>query len=456
MTYFSLSIIDMVIVGLFLLFMLILGIRASRGVTLNGFFVHNRNVKKFLLILTSFSTFIGGGTIIGIINFGYSKGLLPVIMGIAFAIGFWLVGAIAPVIKEKTKNLYTLPQFLESIYDKKTSFIASLVNLVAYFFLTAVQFVALGTFFKLILGWEMLASIMLAGLILVIYTSLGGLISEFYTDYFQAFFMLLAIPFILFFLIKQIGNISLIPQDLVGQFLITKDLLFIIVAFLFWAPSLMVSMDVWQRIFAAKDKKTAMHSMQISGFIILAIFVIFTLIGILARILFPNINPELVAPTLVVKLLPKGLLGLGLIAILAALMSTADSMLIVTGVTLTKDIYKRWINKKASDKNQLKFARASTFVVGLVAILIGLKFQNIIALIGNALSSLTILLPAVIGGLFWRKANHHAAFYSIFIGFILLILSLFTIFKNTPQGAVIPSTIIATIIFILGSLKSKR
>ena len=140
--------------------------------------------------------------------------------------------------------------------------------------------------------------------------------------------------------------------------------------------------------------------------------------------------------------LPAGLLGLCVAAFLSALMSTADSMLMVASTVILKDFYP--LLQKNAPARHIKQSRIITFFIGIVGLAIALLVPNIFNLIVMAISYLSILLCSIIGGFFWKRANSRAAFYSITSGFIFALILIFKI----PRFAFIPAILLSIIIFI--------
>lgn len=450
------SIFDLGIIILFLLITLSIGLRLKKKITLDDYWVNRRSTRTFVLFCTMLSTNIGGGTVVGVVSMGYIGGLAGAILGCSYALGLILVALIAPSIKKigDKYECYTLPDFLALRYNQWCRGIGSFVNLIVFFFFMAAQFTALGTFVKILTGWAFITSLIIAAVIIFAYSYVGGLKNDFRTDVFQ-FFVILLLLFILFplLVIKAQGFSSLTTLP-IGYFTGTAfaGVAFIIVAFLFLGPSIMVSMDIWQRIFAAIDEKTAKRSMILSGIFILPLFFIFALIGMFAKILFPEIDPNMASAQVITSVLPLGLIGIAFCGFLAALMSTADSMLIVASTTITRDFYHGFINKKASKEHLLKLSHRVTLFVGLLGLVIAIAIPSVIQLIINAFSSLAILLPATIGGLFWKRATSKAACWSILSGFLTIIILMWII----PKIAFIPGILISIIVFFILSFITKH
>jgi len=217
-------------------------------------------------------------------------------------------------------------------------------------------------------------------------------------------------------------------------------------------PSVIGSMDMWQRIYAAKSEETAQKYLYYSGIFLFLVLLTFSYIGIFFRNsnFLKGVKPELISAT-IINGIPHIWLPILLIGLLAALMSTADSMLMVLSATWTHDIYKPW-KKVQDEKKLLKMGKNSILVIGIIPVFLAWGLPNFMQLLGNALSSLAILTPAILGGLYLRKPKPKAAYLSIKIGFIIMIVAIFLSFflanSEVVYMAQVFAFIIAVIVFI--------
>lgn len=403
-----------------------LAIRSGLRPTLLQYLVSDRNVPKALLFLTSIASFMGAGLMVGVVDLGYSSGIAVGVLGVVFAVGFFLVSVLAPRIRRITgeQDIRTLPQFLEWRYPSKShrcKRLAGLVNLIAYLMLAALQLVGLSVFLSEISGVSPSAIITGVGLLAVIYTAWAGLRSEFLTDYVQAFVMFVMLLLVIPLLIGEAGGIQPFC-DAARKVVLGEPATVIVLCVLgivVWAPALLGSMDVWQRVMAAKNERVAGATMRLVSISILLVFLLFMVVGSVSRSLYPEAGAH-PAVKLFLSVFPAGgLLGLALAGLVAAMMSTADTMLLVAGVSLANDL-RGGGSSPNSESTCLVWNRLSVALCGIVAILLAILFQDVIKLVAGAFSSLAILVPTVLGGLLWKRATERGAFWSIATGLIVL------------------------------------
>ena len=458
------SIIDTIVILLTLIFIVAVAVRRSIGLTLEDYWVNKRKTSKFILICSTLSTSIGAGTVVAIVSMSYKGGFIGAILGFCNALGLFLLGCFlaAKIRKISAKyKCYTLGDILELRFSRKCRFAIGIVNLVVYFFFLAAQLLAFGAFIKIVTNWDYFLSLVAASVIIFIYVFVGGLKSDFFTDLCQFFLLLILAVALPIFLFLEFGNLNSMYTSLKSlpwNYLTGISYAgwpFLIGAILFFTPSILVMMDTWQRIFAAENEETAKKSLMLSGLFIFPLFFLFSLIGVFAYILFPELDPNTATPYMIKEVLPIGLIGVAFSGFIAALMSTADSMLIVASTTAVKDFYHSLIYKEADEKHLLRVSRVASLFIGFISLAFALAFPDIVRVAISGFSSLIILIPGVIGGLLWQRATSKAAFWSILVGFCF-VCSVLLFIPQYADYAFIPGFILSCFVFIVLSFLTKH
>jgi len=159
-----------------------------------------------------------------------------------------------------------------------------------------------------------------------------------------------------------------------------------------------VGPDMYTRLFCARDERTAQKAtfLSASAFIPLAFAIV--LIGMGARVLYPQISPEQAFPQVIVEMLSPWMGGLVLAALVAALMSSADTCLLSQGVILTQDIIKRFI-PSLSEKRTILLTRLNIIVLGLLALGLAMILQGVISSLLFAYTIFTcgLVIPVIAG-----------------------------------------------------------
>jgi len=225
-----------------------------------------------------------------------------------------------------------------------------------------------------------------------------------------------------------------------------------IAAFFLLGLGIISSADVWQRAYAADSKKNVKWAMGLAGVFIFLFLIMSILFGLYGKIFVPDATTNMVVADLLKHFLSPGVFGLVLAGFFAAIMSSADTMLLITSMTLTHDIYTKTMNKQISPEQTLKISRWTTLVVGLIALAFALIVFNIVHIAIEAISFYVVLAPAIVFGFYWKRANAIAALWSIALGFVATLTFLFI----DPIQAFIPGLIVSFLTFVIVNLLTSK
>lgn len=452
------ALIDIIIVALVFLVTIIIGLVDRKKITLEDYWVNRRNTGSFVLLATIFSTFIGVGAILGNAGIAFNGGgIAAFAIPLSFLFYFIIFSLFfAPKIKEfgDKHKAFTIPDFFEARYSPKVRFIGAIVNLIGFGLYTALQILGIGIFVNALTGFNPVIATILGGGIVILYTTIGGLRADIRTDIFQFFVMLFLFTIFLPIIIIKGGGFGAIAS-LPSNFLLGGEFApwyVYILAFFFVGASVLSSADVWQRMYAAKDTKSIKKS---RWWIVLFVFLFLamgTLFGIYGKILLPNSDSSFIVADLLKTFIPTGLYGLVLAGFFAAIMSSVDSMILITSMTIVRDFYHKGLKREIDEERTLKLSRIVTFIIGVMGLVVALIIFNIVHLAVESISFFVVLLPAIIFGFYWKRASAKAAFWSILIGLISVIVFLFI----DPIQAFIPGTILSFIVFIIVTFLTKN
>lgn len=316
--------------------------------------------------------------------------------------------------------------FLNEKFGKNNTIIAAGLLMTMFMAIILAEMIIGGKIFALITGLPYWLSVIISSLVVLIYVYLGGVKSDIRTDLFQylMFFLLLIIGFVLFqkipvdttqFNILSIGFVQIFGMIIMGIFII------------------FVSADVWQRAYSAKDVKTLKKGFTYAAFSYFLVGIVISVIGLIIKSNFPDINPN-DAMIYGFSQLPAGLLGIGLISILAATMSTIDTGLIVGSLFISKDIISRY--KKTTKDDLVRLTRIFIIILCLITTILAVFTDNLVFVIYNMFNFALILAPATTFSFFFNLKNK-AIMWSLILGIISAII-LVSLGKITPDVTVIP------------------
>jgi SSS family solute:Na+ symporter len=394
---------QLTIIAVYFLAIIGIGVWSKRRAgSQNGFFVAHRRGTLLLITGSLVATAIGGSATVGMAGLGFKQGLT----------GAWwlLVGSIGLVIlgvffarKVRGAALYTLPELVEKQYDRRMSLAASILIVIAWVGVVAGQIVAAGTVLS-ILGIGSVDFWMTAfTIVCVAYAILGGQFSIIRTDVFQAVLLFLGIFVALALVFSQVGGLKGLEASLPpGYFSFPTspefDWKMLLSLLILVGATYVVGPDMYSRLFCAKGEKTAQQSAILSAFLFIPLAFAIVFIGMAAKVLYPEIAAEGAFPQVIINVLSPGLSGLILAALVAALMSSADTCLLTQGVILTEDIIKR-VHTALDERKTVLLTRLSLIGLGLVALGLALALKGVISSLLFAYTIFTcgLVIPVVAG-----------------------------------------------------------
>jgi solute:Na+ symporter, SSS family len=440
--------IDYLIFGVYLLTMLGIGFYFMfKNHSAEDYFVGGRKIGSFHIGLSVVATDVGGGFSIGLGGLGFIMGISGTWLLFTGLIGAWLsaVVLIPKVSKMAAKhNFLTFPQFLKQLFNSRVALTAGIISAIGYLGFTSSQILAgaklaSATFPNVSLQ----TALILMGVIAVIYTSVGGIKAVIFTDTIQWILLMsglifIGIPLCYF----AVGGYDAVRGALPAEYFSLANITWQQIAnwFITIVPIWFIGMTLYQRIYAAGDKKSAQKAWFVAGLFEYPVMA-FTgvILGLFARVAFENgligggaegaFDPEMGLPVLLRTVLPIGLTGLILSAYFSAIMSTADSCLMAASGNVITDIF----GKQNSNRIML-LSQGITLFLGFTAILIAWKVPNVLELMLHSYSFMVsgLFIP-VIAGIFLKNPNNKGAFWSMIAGGTTT-LSLILSGINLPLG----------------------
>jgi SSS family solute:Na+ symporter len=443
---------------------------------IDNYLVNNRNTPTLPLVFTTLATFVGGGTSIGLIAMGYESGFAAVGIGIAYVIGFMIVSRYASRIHSTGRklNLYSFPEFLNKHFTKNSdpgftrsfSAVVSGVNIFIFFFLLAAQFVGMATLLKLAFDIAYLEAAVISCMVVIAYTAIAGLSGVIITDTIQ--FIVIVIMIILIFIpgiyydTGALSHLSELPESFLNGS--HYGWTFIIGLPLFLAPSVMVRMDIWQRLLAAKNEKVARRVTIYAGLGMLPFYILFPLVGMAVYLSHGNgLDPKETVWVFLESHTTTFVLAFAVVGLLSALMSSGDSFLNLISISSVRD-FSGWGKKKneRNIKQERKKILVTTFIFGIIAMLLALVFPRIVDLMVIGLATIVIFAPITILALsikeVWRYKK--LALASIVSGFIVNLVFFIAGMLYPEQieikASFIPAFIVASLVLLFGIIIKNR
>ncbi len=425
--------IQLVIMVIYFLIIFGVGIYAARFIKDNtDFLLAGRRLGLLLATAALCATHFGGGFVMGTGEWGFDFGLTGMSYAIGVGLSLVILGFVAAK-KMRKLSLFTVPDYLELRYQSKVvRFLGALLSLVAIVGIIGAQVWAsrgaLG-----ILGIDPTTAAVIATSLFIIYTVASGLWGVTLTDAIQLLIIFIGVPIAGVLGIQSAGGFAGIRENIAGlQMEVTTEAFFsplgagiglVLMAIIPTIMYTLIGQDFYQRLFAAKDEKTSFNAAILAG-VLLIVFAIFpTMAGMASRGIFgEEIASAEAIPMLVTEVLPVGVAAIIVAAIIGAIMSTADSLLVAGTSHITNDIYVKLINPEAENepKKLLLISRVFTLIIGVLALVMALTFEAIIGLLlmSYTLYAAGVFIPVVLG-LYWRRGTAAGAIAGIVGGSIV-------------------------------------
>ncbi len=434
--------VDIAIIAVYFLIVFAIGFYfARRERTSESYFLAGRDVGWFAIGASLFVSNISTEHFIGLAGSGATSGLavghfewlaclILLILGWVF-VPFYL-----------RSNVFTMPEFLERRFNRQCSVYLATVSILAYIFTKiSVHLYAAAIVLERVVGWNPMTAAVVLVIATGVYTIAGGLAAVIYTDLVQTVILLVGAVVLTAIGLTEAGGFAglyaTVPASYFHMIKPASDPEFPWTGIFFGAPILGIwywctDQVIVQRVLSAKDEGHAKAGTIFAGFLkVLPVFVL-VLPGLIAYALFPQLftvengkvtNGDIAYPTLIVNLLPTGLVGLMIAALLAALMGSMSAVFNSASTMVTLDFYKR-LRPDATERQLVNFGRIATaLMVGL-----GILWVPFIRLLSSQLyiylqSVQAYVSPPIavcfIFGILWTRPNGFGAFASLLVGFVL-------------------------------------
>ena len=372
-----------------------------------GFFVAHRKGTLLLVTGSLLATALGGSSTVGMAGLGFAQGLTGAWWLLAGSVGLLILGFLFAK-RVRGAALYTLPQLVGKQYDSRVGLAASILIVVAWTGVVAGQIVAAGQVLSILGIGSLVLWMIIFTIVFITYAVLGGQFSVIRTDVFQSAILFVGIFVALALVFVNVGGLSGLEASLPPAYFSFPvsaefDWKMLLSFLILVGATYVVGPDIYTRLFCAKDERTAQRSALLSAFLFIPLAFAIVLIGMSASVLYPGISPEQAFPQVINGILSPALSGLILAALVAALMSSADTCLLSQSVILTQDILKRFHPSLGETKTVL-LTRLSVVILGLIALGLALAVKGVISSLLFAYTIFTCgLVVPVIAGFYKEK-----------------------------------------------------
>lgn len=428
------------------------GLWVTRHVRASGdFFVAGRALPAGMVFATLLAANIGAGSTVGATGLGYRHGLSAWWWSGSAAIGCLILGlVVAPRMYRLAveHRFFTVGDFLEWRFDRSVRVVIAAILWVGTAALLAGQLIAMAWAFEVIAGLPRLWGSLLAALILTAYFSGGGLMASAWVNLLQLAVLVvgfaLAVPFAWSAgggwagLEGAAGAEAAAAYGSLGGMGLAGILGLVVV----FVPSFIVSPGLIQKTFGARSPSAASRA-ALGNAAALALFAFVpAVLGMAMRSVEPGLaNSEMALPRLTMDVLPPWLGGLGLAALFAAELSSADAILFMLSTSLSRDLYQAVLRPEATDAQLLRVGRGAAVAGGALGLVLALVLPSVVAALKLFYGIMTaaLFVPLLVGLFSSRPGAGHAR-AAIALSVVGTGVGLITL-AGTPNGGWLPSVI---------------
>lgn len=414
----------------------------ARTSSIEGFLLGDRGLGSWVTAISAQASDMSGWLLMGLPGAIYLGGIAEIWIGIGLFIGTvinWFITAGRLRVYTEKADALTLSTFFEHRFKDPTKslrLISAVIILVFFTTYASSGLVASGKLFQLMFGWDYTVAIIVGTLVIMVYTFLGGFLAVSYTDLIQGMLMILAIVAVPILAYSSMGSLDMAFEMMAEQGLSTNLFgggvtILGIISTMAWGLGYFGQPHILARFMGIKSVKAIPKARAIA--IIWVAIALFgaVAVAVLAIPLFPGLSggaEETVFMLMIREFFPPWIAGFFLAAIMAAIMSTIDSQLLVCSSALTEDIYALFSKKEPTEKQVVLFGRLAVIVIAGIALLLAISPNStVMGLVSYSWAGFGAAFgPLVIFGLYSKNTSWQAALAGMLVGAMTVI-----IWKNT-------------------------
>jgi sodium/proline symporter len=463
---------------LYLAGMMFIGVLYYRRMnTISDYILGSRSLGSWVTSMSAEASDMSGWLMLGLPGYAYVAGINAGWIALGLAIGTYLnwkiIASRLRCYTQVANDSLTLPDYLQNRFHDHSRIlrIVSAVFILLFFLVyTSSGFVASGKLFNTVFGLPYFWAMLLGASVVISYTFLGGFMAVCWTDFVQGVLMFFAI------LIVPIAAIALLGGPVpAGKLIAGVNPQFLnpfaesdnsslspiaIISLMAWGLGYFGQPHILVRFMAIKSARQIPQARFIA-----MVWVILTLgaavaVGLVARVFLTDRLSGTAAETVFMimtnKLFHSFIAGIILSGILAAIMSTASSQLLVTASAISQDLYKTLIRRNAGEKELLRVSRCTVIIVALLAIMLGLNPDNLVLdLVAYAWAGFGATFgPVIVMSLFWKRMTRNAALAGIIAGGVTVLV--WKQFAWFGLYEIVPGFVLAIIIIVAVSLIDRK
>lgn len=439
-------------IGVIVAFIVYLGAMMSIGIyywrkeqNMSDYILGGRQLGAWVTSMSAEASDMSGWMLMGLPGYAYVAGLGAGWIALGLMLGTWVNWQfVAKRLRQYTEianDSLTMPDYFQNRF-RDTSQILRVISavfiLIFFLIYTSSGFVAGGKLFNTVFGIPYTWAMILGAFVVVFYTFLGGFMAVCWTDFVQGvmmFFAILAVPITASFMMGGPATtaqaLSTLNAEMFNPFTTPEGKplsLIAIISLLAWGLGYFGQPHILVRFMAIRASSELKQATNIAMTWVILSLAAAVLVGMVGRVYLQQplegSAVETVFMVMTDTLFSSFFSGLILSAVLAAIMSTASSQLLVTASAVSQDFYKSLIHKQAGEKELVWISRATVIVVSIIAVLIGLDPNNfVLDMVAYAWAGFGAAFgPTLVISLFWNRMTRNGALAGIIVGGITVLV----------------------------------
>lgn len=431
---------------LYLVLMMSIGLYYSRRQkNLSSYILGDRQLGPWLTSMSAEASDMSGWMLMGLPGYAYLHGLSAFWTGIGLIVGTWanwvLVSQRLRNYTEVADNSLTIPDYLSNRFEDRKNglrLICALFIILFFIIYTSSGFVAAGKLFNTIFGIPYLHALLLGAFVVVFYTFLGGFSAVALTDFIQGTMMFFTVLYVPVAATIALGGpmptLDILSKEGSDFFSFFPDstgisaLLVMIVSSLGWGLGYFGQPHILIKFMAIGDPKELKKSTRIAMTWVLLSLSFAIAIGVVGKAYLStpleNANAERVFILMAESLSAPFITGIIWSAILAAIMSTSSSQLLVTSSAVSRDLFQAFLKKDASEKTLIRVSRLSVLLVSAIAVYLGSDPNSyIFSIVSYAWAGFGACFGAtVLLSLYWKRMTLKGAYAGVIVGGLTVLI----------------------------------
>ncbi len=454
---------ERILVGVYLAACIGIGIWASKRVlgSRDEYWVAGRRIGTVVNSMAIMAALASGGSIIGVMGLAYAQGIPATLALFGGAVVGFPLASILVARPLRNFGKFTITDFMSFRYPHAVvRYLVPILIVAAFTIYIVAQLKAAGITAEALLGIPYNTALALATVVFIIYVSFGGMVAITWTDVVQGFLMVFVIAGTALVLVWRVGS----PFEIISQAtavapelgqVANRPVSGYLGYFIIWATAIPVIPHIVMRVFTAKDAESARLSLNLS-MLVYSVMILAAVLAIvpIGRIDFPGLQD---ADQLFLRVMetqfPPLIRGIAVAAVLAAVMSTTDALLLACSSAIAHDILGGFLRGRASERTMSLVRIGSTWVVGIAALLWAFSPPELITefyTAGVGVLSASLFVPTI-AGLWWKKANLAGGVGAVVSGAAVYILAQFGII-DIGLAPVVVALFASAAAMILGGL----